>query len=57
MIQVNGNCTIVFDHDDVKSIDYKDEVSFVWITLVDGMQINIPINIVHALYSKLQEEK
>ncbi len=44
---------ISFGPDEVKSINYRSTVPFIWIILEDGTQINLPLNVAEVIASRV----
>jgi hypothetical protein len=51
-MQITGKATISFSDTDVSSVNWSEGVPYVWITLADGMQINIPIGTVLCIANR-----
>ena len=52
-----SKATIYFAAEQVTSVNINSSIKLVWIMLDDGSQINIPLNIAHAIKSAIETEK
>lgn len=56
MIGISKN-VVFFAADEVKSVNINSSVKLVWITLDDGTQLNIPLNVAYAIKHAIETEK